>query len=461
MSDTTLATRPESVKDFLALPSYKERFAEVLKGRAPQFMASIVAVSQLPGLRDCEPRSIIGAAMTAATLDLAVNPTLGQAYVVAYNDGQNGKVAQFQIGYKGLIQLALRSGQYKRLNAGPVSDGAFKGFDLVGEPILDFTMMDPDAEVVGYFCAFETLNGFQKITYWTRKQVERHATRFSKAFQKGWSGPWKSDFDAMATKTVIKAALTKWGIMSIELQKAAVHDQGVQTDVDADVKFVDQPDPAEESDKPLEAAPGATKGAAGAVNNAKNVTPPPAPDPLPADATPAETPAPESERAPSRPRRGAAPKPEVPAQPAEAPASAATPPKPVEKPSEPLPPGAAPKPDSPRVFLQDGERITAEVEVTELITGNSKVGKELVPTVQADVRGDFNGAVRHSGGATLNAAGVAIETPPWAKGAKVRLELLGKKSTSTTGPNVGKVLVWVQKIEAITGAQGQIPVEEA
>src|SRR4051812_21017898 len=100
MSDNQLAHRPQSVKDYLAMPTYKDRFAEVLKGRAPQFMASIVAVSQLPGLKDCEPRSIIGAAMTAATLDLAVNPTLGQAYVVAYG-GSEGKLAQFQIGYKG------------------------------------------------------------------------------------------------------------------------------------------------------------------------------------------------------------------------------------------------------------------------------------------------------------------------------------------------------------------------
>lgn len=237
--NTQLAERPTSVKDYLAIPAYRDRFHEVMGKRANQFMAAIVASSQLPGLKDAEPRSVIAAAMVAATLDLPVNPTLGQAHLVAYADGSGQKVAQFQIGYKGLIQLALRSGQYKRLNAGPLSAGAFKGYDSVGEPAIDFGANDPTQPSAGYFCAFETLNGFIKVVYWSKAQAEAHAKRFSKAYAKGYSTPWKSDFDSMATKTVIKAALGKWGLLSVEMQKAVVHDQGAQDDVDSDVKYVD------------------------------------------------------------------------------------------------------------------------------------------------------------------------------------------------------------------------------
>lgn len=239
---TQLAERqPTSVKDYLALPSYRDRFHEVMGKRANQFMAAIVASSQLPGLKDAEPRSVIAAAMVAATLDLPVNPTLGQAHIVAYSE-KGVKVAQFQIGYKGLIQLALRSGQYKRLNAGEVNAEVFKGYDLVGEPVLDWEQLDPLKPVAGYFCAFETLNGFTKVVYWSKPKAEAHAKRFSYAYSKGYSTPWKSDFDSMATKTVIKAALSKWGLLSVEMQKAVVHDQGAQEDVDADVKYVDGAD---------------------------------------------------------------------------------------------------------------------------------------------------------------------------------------------------------------------------
>lgn len=240
---------PRTVKDFLAVPAYKDRFNEVLGKRANQFMASIIAASQMPSLKDAEPRSVIAAAMVAATLDLPVNPTLGMAHIVAYSG-----VAQFQCGYKGFIQLALRSGQYRRLNAGPVNAEVFTGYDAVGEPSLDWTKFNPVIETSGYFCAFELLNGFSKVVYWSKAQVDAHAKRFSKAYQKGFkASPWFTDFDSMATKTVIKAALTKWGILSVEMQKAATHDQGVQTDVDAEIKYVDGQDKTVEPEikKPL------------------------------------------------------------------------------------------------------------------------------------------------------------------------------------------------------------------
>ena len=224
---------PRSVKDFLSLPAYKSRFEEVLGKRANQFMASVISASSSPTLKNAEPRSVIAAAMVAATLDLPVNPTLGMAYIIAY-----GGDAQFQIGYKGIIQLALRSSQFKRLNAGPVNAEVFVKYDNVGEPVLDWSKFDPLAPPAGYFAGWELLNGFTKTVYWTGEQVEAHAKRFSKAYTKS-SSPWKTDFDAMATKTVLKAGLSKWGILSVEMQKAVSHDQGVQRDVDGPVEYVD------------------------------------------------------------------------------------------------------------------------------------------------------------------------------------------------------------------------------
>lgn len=236
--ETQLAVGSGGVKQLLALPAYKDRFAEVLGKRAPQFMAAIASASSLPQLRDAEPRSVIAAAMVAATLDLPINPALGQAHIVAYK-GQ----AQFQMGYKGFIQLAQRSGKYRRLNAGPANAEVFKGYDMMGEPVLDFSKLDPLAPVGGYFAGFETLNGFTKMVWWTKAQVEAHAKRFSAAYKNGYkSSPWFSDFDSMAVKTVIKQALTKWGVMSVEMQTAAIADQGVVSDIGAEPVYADRPD---------------------------------------------------------------------------------------------------------------------------------------------------------------------------------------------------------------------------
>jgi recombination protein RecT len=408
MSENQPAVRPTSVKDLLALPAYKDRFSEVLRNRAPQFMAAITAVSQTPGLKDAEPRSVIAAAMVAATLDLPVNPTLGQAHIVAYNEGERGKVAQFQIGYKGLIQLALRSGQYKRLNAGPVNGSVFKGYDMVGEPVLDWSNFDPTGETTGYFCAFETLNGFVKIVYWSKAQAEAHAKRFSRAYQKGWNSPWKTDFDAMATKTVVKAALAKWGILSVEMQKAVVHDQGAQEDVDADVKYVDgedtsvQPEPAVARPAPPKRAP---KGAAAVKENVE------APAPEPKNVTPVvEAVSPQ-------------------AKPTEVVVEAAPAPAPVEtfEQAAPATEEAAPA-KQPRAFLQDGERVKVDCKVEELTGLSIPVDGKPTPSVKAKLSGEFVGEVYHLGGGGADGQ----PSKPWAVGAVLTLELLGKKNKKGT-----------------------------
>ena len=428
MSDNQLAERPaSSVKEYLALPAYRDRFHEVMGKRAPQFMAAIVSLSQTQNLREADPKSVIGAAMTAATLDLPVNPTLGMAHVVAYADNTGRKVAQFQLGYKGLIQLAQRSGQYKRLNAGAVNAEVFAGYDIVGEPTLDWSQFDPTKEVAGYFCAFETLNGFQKVVYWTKAQVEAHAKRFSKAYAKGFkSSPWFTDFDSMATKTVIKNALTKWGIMSVEMQKIATHDQAVMKDVDAEPEFLDNAEnvtgTADEGTEPQvrpEPPKRAKKGAAAVVENRTPATPEKVAEVIDAEIVPpAETKAP-------------LPNEEV----AEAEA-----PKPVaEKPA-------------PRAFLNDGERIETEVEATEIIPFIANVTlpdktKKPTPSLKLKLKGGFVGDAMHIGGGTQEGE-VIKPNAPWEVGKKLNVTLIGRKNAAN-----GITIVRVEEVSEV--AQGE------
>lgn len=424
-TENQLAERSaSSVKEYLALPAYRDRFHEVMGKRAPQFMAAIVSLSQSQNLRDSEPKSVIAAAMVAATLDLPVNPALGMAHVVSYGDRTGAKIAQFQVGYKGYIQLALRSGQYKRLNAGPVNAEVFKGYDIVGEPILDWTELDPSKEPAGYFCAFEMLNGFTKVVYWPKKQVEAHAKRFSKAYQKGYqSSPWFSDFDSMATKTVIKNAITKWGVLSVEMQKAAVHDQAGQIDVDTEPVFVDR---ADDEAKPVEPItdrpapkPRAARGVKAAVEASVEVVA------EPANETPAEA-----------AKVVEAPKASEPVK--EAPKSEA------HSDLEP----AAPVQES-RAFLKDGEEYTCVVEVEEataVLLNKVQPDGTKVPTASASVKskGGYVGSFFRFDGAAGNPMKLL---PIWTVGNHVRVKLLGRKNKST-----GNIIVKAETAELLEDA---------
>ncbi|HEP6970355.1 TPA: recombinase RecT, partial [Streptococcus pyogenes] len=177
---------------------------------------SILSVLQgSQSLKSASNKSIYAAAMKAAVLNLPIEPSLGRAYLVPYK-GQ----AQFQLGYKGLIELAQRSGQYKNINAGIVYKSQLISYNpLFEELILDFSK--PQDEIVGYFAAFKLFNGFEKVSFWTVEKVTAHGKKFSKSFA---SGPWKTDFDAMAQKTILKDILSKYGPLSVEMQKAIEED---------------------------------------------------------------------------------------------------------------------------------------------------------------------------------------------------------------------------------------------
>lgn len=209
-------TTVQTLKGLLASPTLKKRFEEILDKRAPQFMTSIVNLySSEKTLQKCDPMSVISSAMVAATLDLPIDKNLGYAWIVPY-----GNHAQFQLGYKGYIQLALRTGQYRAINVIEVYEGQLKKWNPLTEELeLDFEAKVSDV-VIGYAGFFELINGFRKTVYWTKEQIEAHRKRFSKS-----DFGWKNDYDAMAKKTVLKAMLSKWGILSIEMQNAFNEDE--------------------------------------------------------------------------------------------------------------------------------------------------------------------------------------------------------------------------------------------
>lgn len=257
-----------TVKGLLCNVDYKKRFEEILGKKAQGFLSSVINVSSSPTLKDCEPTSIVSAAVVAATLDLPIDPNLGFSYIVPYNktnkDRTKTKLAQFQMGYKGFIQLAQRSGQYKTINATEVFENEIKRVNrLTGE--IEFNDdPKPSTKVVGYLGYFSLLNGFEKALYMTREQLETHGKKYSQSYKstQDWvvkQSLWTTDFDSMATKTVIKLLISKYGPLSIEMQKAVAADQAfIKEDVlnpnsDIDASSMEYVDNSESNENVVDA----------------------------------------------------------------------------------------------------------------------------------------------------------------------------------------------------------------
>lgn len=259
-NQTTAVAAPveRGIQGLLKQAGVQQRIKEVLGDGAATFASSVIAVSQSSRqLMQADPASILFSCMSAATLNLPVNKDLGFAHIVPY-----GGKAQLQIGYKGFIQLAMRTGQYVRMNATAVNKEAFGGFDEVGEPVIDWSKLDASEEAIGYAFAFKMVNGFVKVAYWSKDKVEIHAKKFSQAYKSGGDTPWKTNFEAMALKTVIKNTLSKWGYLSIQMQKAIQQDQAIIKNVDGDVEYIDAtPEVKEEpqAPRPLKRGPGRPK----------------------------------------------------------------------------------------------------------------------------------------------------------------------------------------------------------
>lgn len=233
-ANTELQKQDNPVKEFFADQSVMKKFQEIIGAKAQGFITSVLQiVAGSEQLKACLPKTIFNAAATAATMDLPINQNLGFAWIVGYA----GK-AQFQMGYKGFVQLAMRTGQYLRLNVIEVYENQFKSWnDLTEELEADFTI-EGEGKIVGYCGFFKLINGFEKTTFWKTEKVKKHAEKYSK--NKRSDSLWITDFESMAKKTVLKNMLSKWGILSIEMQKAITLDQAVINNAEGtDYTYID------------------------------------------------------------------------------------------------------------------------------------------------------------------------------------------------------------------------------
>ena len=226
------------ISAYLTQDAVKQQINNVIGGKDGQrFISAIVsAVNTNPQLQECTNQSILSGALLGESLKLSPSPQLGQYYLVPFNDKERGKVAQFQLGYKGYIQLAIRSGQYKKLNVLAIKEGELVKFDALTEEIEVRLIEDEEqrenAPTIGYYAMFEYVNGFRKAIYWSKAKMEAHASRYSAGYRakKGYTF-WEKDFDGMAYKTMLRQLISKWGIMSIDMQTAYASDMAaIQSD---------------------------------------------------------------------------------------------------------------------------------------------------------------------------------------------------------------------------------------
>lgn len=223
-------------KALMNTPAMKKKFTDILHEKSDSFMGSLMTlVGGDNYLSQAEPMTIIASALKAATMDLPIDKNLGYAYVVPFNRSEKvgnkwikHNEAQFILGYKGYIQLAQRSGQYKALNALAIYDGQLIDWNpLTEEFTFDYKAKLSD-EVIGYVGFFELLNGFKKTVYWTKQEIESHRIKNAKGYDKEkLSGAWVDNYDSMAIKTVLRNMLSKWGLLSVEMQSAITSDEKV------------------------------------------------------------------------------------------------------------------------------------------------------------------------------------------------------------------------------------------
>jgi recombination protein RecT len=265
----SLARQDQSMKlsVYLQNDAVKKQINQVVGGKnGTRFISSIVsAVQSTPALQECTSPSIVNAALLGEALNLSPSPQLGQFYMVPFDNKKKGcKEAQFQLGYKGYIQLAIRSGYYKKLNVLAIKEGELVRYDPLDEEVevnlIEDDILREEAPTMGYFAMFEYENGFRKTLYWSKKKMLAHAEKYSFAFYKNggakslelleqgkipekdmwkYSSFWFKDFDGMALKTMLRQLISKWGIMSIDLQNAidkdmaVIHEDGKTEYVDA------------------------------------------------------------------------------------------------------------------------------------------------------------------------------------------------------------------------------------
>lgn len=280
---TKKANQKIGITTYLTNDAVKNQINSVIGGKnGTRFISAVVsAVNNNSALQECTNQSILSAALLGESLNLSPSPQLGQYYLVPFNDKEKGKVAQFQLGYKGYIQLAIRSGQYRKLNVLAVKEGELIRFDPLNDEIEVKLIEDEEerekAQTIGYYAMFEYVNGFRKAMYWSKKKMIAHADKYSQAFSADektgvnkygkeykkvsfadfeagnypkedtwmYSSFWYKDFDGMAYKTMLRQLISKWGIMSIDMVSAIDADMAVISE-DGTPRYVEN-EPEEET----------------------------------------------------------------------------------------------------------------------------------------------------------------------------------------------------------------------
>jgi recombination protein RecT len=242
---TDIQKSPLTAKALFNQDNIKKKFEEMMGKKAQGFITSVLQiVSSSDLLSKADPMSVYNAAAVAATLDLPLNNNLGFAYIVPYNQSykdekgvwQKKQVAQFQMGYKGFVQLAQRSGVFKTISATPIYEGQLIEENPLTGFVFDFTKKKSE-KLIGFASYFSLINGFEKTFYMSLEQMNAHGLRFSKTFK---DGLWKTDLVGMGNKTVLKLLLSKFAPLSIEMQKATIMDQAVINDhTTEDITYVD------------------------------------------------------------------------------------------------------------------------------------------------------------------------------------------------------------------------------
>lgn len=247
---------------FINQGAIQNRIAKTIGSeRGQRFITAIVsAVNNNSSLAECTNDSIYSGALLGESLNLSPSPQLGHYYLVPFKDKEKGKVAQFQLGYKGYLQLAIRSGYYKKINVLDIKEGELIKYNPLDEEIevnlIDNEEKREKAKTIGYYAMFEYTNGFKKTLYWSKNKMVGHAKRYSPGYRadlnKGTSYTfWSKDFDGMAFKTMLRQLISKWGIMSIEMQNAVEKDMGVINE-DGTIDYVDNKQQYDEQEEIIE-----------------------------------------------------------------------------------------------------------------------------------------------------------------------------------------------------------------
>lgn len=266
MANEVAIQQKQGINTYLQSDAVKNNIMSVIgnKEDGQRFISSVVSAVQVnPALNECTNSSILSAALLGHSLKLPQSPQLQMFYMVPYNNKKkvnvNGKEVEqtvkeavFQLSYRGYLQLAMRSGQYKKINACDIREGELKSFNPITEEYIFDAITDYEKRatlpVIGYYAYFEMVNGYRKELYWSKEQMEQHAKKYSMSYRKGWSSSfWSSDFDAMALKTMLRQLISKWGMMSIDMETAYQHDMAIQDENGNPIYIDNVPDEPEKA----------------------------------------------------------------------------------------------------------------------------------------------------------------------------------------------------------------------